>query len=142
MEEVAAELARNKAELDRRQRQVQKERARRRKQREQALLTATIAFCHVPTAGPIIAAAILRKYNRAIDENVESWTCEMETRFLETPVDTLVQWLDWNGIPRTMLSEAQRLVEEARLLHWIEEQNRAQGVAPPHHSSYGNSDAP
>ena len=46
MEEVAAELSRNSAELARRQRQAQKERARLRKQREQALLTATIAFCH------------------------------------------------------------------------------------------------
>ena len=131
MEEVAAELARNTAELTRRQRQAQKERARRRKQREHALLTATIAFCHEPTAGPTIAAATLRKYTRAMDEDVDALTREIETRFLETPVDTLAQWLDWSDIPRTIESEAQRLVEDARLLHWIGEQNSAQGVAPP-----------
>ena len=46
MEEVTAELARNTAELRRRLRQAQKERAKVRKLREQALLTATIAYCH------------------------------------------------------------------------------------------------
>ena len=46
-------------------------------------------------------------------------------------IDTLAQWLDWSNIPRTIQSEAQRLVEDARLLHWIGEQNSAQGVAPP-----------
>ena len=132
MQEVAAELARVTAELTRRQRQAQKERARLRKQREHALLTATIAFCHEPTAGPTIAAATLRKYTRAMGEDVDACAREIETRFLETPVDTLAQWLDWSeDIPRTIRSEAQRLVEDARLLRWIEEQNSAQGVAPP-----------
>ena len=91
MEEIAAALARNSAELNRRQRQAQKERARRRKQREHALLTATIAFCHEPSAGPTITAATLRKYARSIDEDVDALTREIETRFLETPVDTLAQ---------------------------------------------------
>ena len=131
MQDVAAELARLTAELDRRQRQAQKERARRRKQRDHALLTATIAFCHEPTAGPTIAAATLRKYSRAMSEDVDACVKEIETRFLETPVDTLAQWLEWSDLPRTIQSEAQRLVEDARLLHWIGEQNSAQGVAPP-----------
>ena len=94
MEEVAAELARNSAELTRRQRQAQKERARRRKQREHALLTGTIAFCHEPSAGPTIAASTLKKYARDLDENVNASTRQVETRFLETPVGTLAQWLD------------------------------------------------
>ena len=34
-------------------------------------------------------------------------------------------------LPRTIKSEAQRLAEDARLLHWNEELNSAQGVAPP-----------
>ena len=130
MQEVAAELARNRAELARRQRQAQKERARRRKQREHALLTATIAFCHEPTAGPTIAAATLRNYSPSVGEDVDVLTRAIEKRFLETPVDTLAQWLDWSDIPRTIQSEAQRFVEDARLLHWIGEQNSAQGVAP------------
>ena len=131
MEDVAAELARTTAELKSKQRQAQKERAKLRKQREHTLLTATVAYCHEPTAGPTIAAATLRKYARAIGEDVDALTREIETRFLETPVDTLAQWLDWSDIPRTIQSEAQRLVEDARLLHWIGEQNSAQGVAPP-----------
>ena len=132
MEEVAAELARNTAELTRRQRQAQKERTRLCKQREHALLTATIAFCHEPTAGPTIAAATLRKYSRAMGEDVDACVKEIETRFLETPVDTLAQWLDWSeDIPRTVRTEAQRLVDDARLLRWIGEQHSGQGVAPP-----------
>ena len=67
-----------------------------------------------------------------MDEDVATCTHEIETRFLETPVDTLAQWLDWSeDIPRTVRTEAQRLVEDARLLRWIGEQNSAQGVAPP-----------
>ena len=124
-------MSRSTAELTRLQRQTQKELTRRRKQREHALLTATIAFCHEPSAGPTIAAATLRKYARAIDKDVDALTREIETRFLETPVDTLAQWLDWSDIPRTIQGEAQRFVEDARLLHWIGEQNSAQGVAPP-----------
>ena len=63
---------------------------------------------------------------------VATCTYEIETRFLETPVDTLAQWLDWSeDISRTVRTEAQRLVEEARLYRWIGEQNSAQGVAPP-----------
>ena len=131
MEEIAAALARNSAELKRGQKQAQKERARRRKQREHALLTATVAFCHEPGAGPSIAAATMRKYPGAMDEDLETLTREIETRFLETPADTLAQWLDWSDIPRTVESEAQRLVEDVRLLRWIGEQNSAQGVSPP-----------
>ena len=74
MQEVAAELARNTAELTRRQRQAQKERARRRKHWEHALLTATIAFCHEPTAGRTIAAATLRKYTPFMGEDVDVLT--------------------------------------------------------------------
>ena len=132
MEEVDGELARVRGELKRRQRQEQKERARLRKQREHALLTATIAFTHEPSAGSSIATATLRKYARALGEDVDACVREIEARFLGTPVDTLGQWLDWSeDIPRTIQSEAQRLVEDARLLRWIEEQNGAQGVAPP-----------
>ena len=131
MEQIANDLARNAAELKRRQRQAQQERAKIRKQREQALLTATIAFCHEPTAGPDIAAAILRKYPGAMGEDVDALTREIQTHFLETPVETLAQWLDWSDMPRTIESEAQRLVEDVRLLHWIGEQNSAQGVSPP-----------
>ena len=133
MEEIAAELARNRAELTRRLRQAQKERARLRKQREHALLTAAVAFCHEPTAGPAIAAATLRKYPGAMEEDVETLTRVIETRFLNTSVHTLAEWLDWSEVPRTVESDAQRLVEDVRLLHWIGEQNSAQGVSPPPH---------
>ena len=118
------ELARLTAERTLLQRQAQKERARHRQRREHAVLTATIAFCHEPTAGPTIAAATLRKYTGAMDEDVDVLTREIETRFLELPVDTLAQWLDWSeDIPRTVRTEAQRLVEDARLLRWIGKQN-------------------
>ena len=132
MQEISAELARVTAERTRLQRQAQKERARRRKQREHAFLTATIVFCLEPIAGPTIAEATLRKYARVMDHDVATCTREIEGRFLRTPVDVLAQWLDWSGdIPRGTLAEAQRLVEDARLLTWVGEQNSTQGVGPP-----------
>ena len=132
MQELAAELARVTDERRRLQRQAQKDRARHSKQREHALLVATIAFCHEPNDGHVFAEATLRKYARVFGEDVAKCTAEIEDRFLKTPVDTLAQWLDWSeDMPRGARAEAQRLVEEARLLRWVGEQNRGQGVAPP-----------
>ena len=132
MEDVTAELARVTNECRRLQRQAQKERARQSRQRELALLAATIAFCHEPTAGRTIAEATLRKHARVVGGDVAACVREIETRFLGTPVDLLAQWLDWSDdIPRAVRAEAQRLVEDAGLLVWIGEQNSAQGVAPP-----------
>ena len=85
MEEIAAALARNTAELKCRQKQAQKDRAKRRSKREHALLIATMAFSHEPTAGPAIAAGTLRKYPNVMEESVETLTRIIENRFLETP---------------------------------------------------------
>ena len=132
MDELAADLARVTAERTRLQRQAQKQRSRQHKQREHAFLAATIAFCHEPTAGPTIAEATLRKHAKCMNEDVATCTREIEDRFLRAPVDVLAQWLDWSGdIPRGTLAEAQRLVEDARLLTWVGEQNSTQGVGPP-----------
>ena len=132
MPDFAADLARITAERTRLQRRAQKLRRAQKQQREHAFLAATIAFCHEPTAGSEIAEATLRKYARVIDDDVACCTREIEDRFLGTPMDTLGQWLDWSeAIPRGARAEARRLVEDARLLRWVGEQNSAQGVAPP-----------
>ena len=132
MQELAAELARVADERRRLQRLAQKARARHSKQREHALLVATIAFCHEPTYGHVFAAATLRKYPRHFEESVAQCTAEIEDRFLKTPVETLAQWLDWSeDMPPGARAEAQRLLEDARLLRWVGDQNSAQGVAPP-----------
>ena len=132
MQEIANDLARVTVERRRLQRQAQKMRSKKNKQQEQAIIVATIAFCHEPNAVTKIAEATLRKHAKIMDYDVDSCTREIQDRFLRTPVDTLAQWLDWSeDIPRVARTEAQRLVEDARLLHWVEEQNSAQGVAPP-----------
>ena len=132
MEAIAAELARVTAERTRLQRVAQKARSRQQIQREHAFLAATLAYCHEPGAASAIAEGTLRKYARVLDEDVASCVREIEDRFLRTPVETLAAWLEWSDdIPRAVLAEAQRLVEDARLLRWVGEQNSAQGVAPP-----------
>ena len=82
MQEISAELARVTVEHKRLQRQAQKERSRQHKQQEHAFLTATIAFCHEPTAGSEIAEATLRRYARVMDDDVASCTREIEYRSL------------------------------------------------------------
>ena len=78
-----------------------------------------------------------------MDEDVANCTNEIKTRFLETSVDTFAQWLDWSeDIPRSVRSEAQRVVEDARLLRWIGVQNSSAIVVPPPHFVWAKNGAP
>ena len=132
MDTLASELARLTAERRFLLRQVQRQRAKEGRQWEQALQAATIAFCHEPTAGATLASATLRRFPRCMDGDVDACAHEIEDRFLQTPVAVLAQWLDWTGdVPSSTLAEAKRLVQDARLVSWVGEQNSAQGVAPP-----------
>ena len=132
MESVNVELARVSAERRRLQKRAHGRDARCRCRRERALRTALIAFCHNPAAGTSIARAILRKYKDCMALDVSECAAELESRFLDTPVETLAQWLDWEGdIPEKQMMEAKRLVEEVRLLSWVQTQNTTQGVSPP-----------
>ena len=66
-----------------------------------------------------------------MDVDVHEFTLELEKWFLETPVDTLAQWLDWTGdTVQAELMEAKRFVDEVRLLSWVQSQNCIQGVSP------------
>ena len=105
---------------------------RKKGQQEHAILAATIAFCHEPNAVSLIAEATLRKWAAIMEGDVASCVRVIQDRFLATPVDTLAAWLEWSDvIPQAAHEEARRLVEDTRLLHWVEQQNTAQGVAPP-----------
>ena len=132
MEELTAELARVTAERRRLQRQAKRQVSSKHKQRERALEVATLAYCHEPLGVRHIAEATLRKHGRVMDEDVSACIREIEERFLHTPLDTLANWLDWSSdIQRGIRADAQRLVEDTRLLRWVEDQNSSQGVAPP-----------
>ena len=132
MEQLKLELARVTQERRRLQRQASSRMCRSVARREHAVLVATVAFCHVPSAGETIAIAMQHRFADILWEDVVSCTREIENRFLRTSEDELGQWLEWQGglTPKT-ITEAKRLVEEARLHVWISEQNCAQGVAPP-----------
>ena len=97
MEDVSAQLKHLQAERRRLEKQVRSKEKTGQLRRERAWRVATIAFCHVPTAGEEISKAVLRKYGDCIDMDVAQCTSEMEKRFLETPVDKLAQWLDWEA---------------------------------------------
>jgi len=132
MEQLKLELARVTQERRRLQRQANSRMSRSVARREHALLVATVAFCHVPFAGETIAIAMQHSFSDILWDDVVSCAREIENRFLRTSDDELGQWLEWQGglTPKT-ITEAQRLVEEARLHVWISDQNSAQGVAPP-----------
>ena len=132
MEQLNAELARVTAERRRLQRQATSRESRLRARRERALRVGTIAFCHDPTAGSSLATAILRTYGDCVALDVPHCVAELENRFLKTPVETLAQWLDWEGeVPEPERLEAKRLVEDVQLLSWVHTQNDTQGVSPP-----------
>ena len=95
MEQVSAKLARLQAERRRLQKQAWHKEKTSRGRRERAWRVATIAFCHVPTAGEAIATAVLRIYGACMDVDIAECTLGIEKRFLETPVEKLAEWLDW-----------------------------------------------
>ena len=100
--------------------------------REQAWRIGDITFCHLPADGEKIAALLIAKYADCIGTDVAECAQELERRFLETSVDQLAQWLDWQvDSGQTELREAKRIVEDIRLLSWVGSQNDTQGVAPP-----------
>ena len=74
MEHFTAELARLSQERRRLQSQADKQKSRRDARREHALLVATVAFCHEPTAGETIAAAMQQKFKHVFHEDVVSCT--------------------------------------------------------------------
>jgi hypothetical protein len=132
MEQLKLELARVTQERRRLQRQASSRMCRSVARREHAVLVATVAFCHVPSAGETIAVAMQHRFKHILWEDVVSCTREIEDRFLQTSVDELGQWLEWQGaLTRKTITEAKRLVEDTRLHVWISNQNCAQGVAPP-----------
>ena len=66
--------------------------------------------------------------------NVTDCAAELKSRFLEKPVETLPQWLDWKlDAPLQEVLEARRLVEEVRLRSWVQTQKNTQ-VFPFHPS--------
>ena len=106
MEDVSAQLKHLQAERMRLEKQARSKEKTGQLWRERAWCVVTIAFCRVPTAGEEISKAVLRKYGDCIDMDVAQCTSEMEKRFLETPVDKLAQWLDWEAdIPEAELLE-------------------------------------
>ena len=132
MEQVTAQLAHVQAERRRLEKHFRKQERTRCSRRDCAWRVASIAFCHVPTTGQAISAAILRKYADCIDMSVDECVMQIERRFLEARVDDLARWLEWiaDASPAQLL-EAKRLVEDARLLAWVQDQNSKQGISPP-----------
>ena len=132
MEHVNVELARVKAEYRRLQKTAWPKSTSSELRCERAWRIGNIELCHLPTAGEKIAAALIAKYADCVGTDDADCAQELEKRFLETSVDQLAQWLDWKvDGGRKELQEAKRLVEDIRLLSWVDCQNDSQGVAPP-----------
>ena len=142
MEPFKAELARVNAERRRLQKQAYDRDTRLRARRDRALRVGLIAFCHDPAAGSSIATAIMRKYRDWVALNVTDCAAELESRFRDRPVETLAQWLDWEGVaPLQEMLEAKRLVEEVGCSPGCRPRTTPK-VHPLHPSSFGRSHAP
>ena len=97
MEAISARLAHAGAERKRLERTVRERGRRLRLRRERALRVATIAFCHVPTAGVEVSRALLWGYDDCLNMDLDACSLEIEKRFLATPVQKLAQCLDWEA---------------------------------------------
>ena len=132
MEHVSVELARVKAEYHRLEKTAWMKGKCSKLRCERAWRIGDISFCHLPTDGEKIAAALIAKYADCVGTDVAECAQELEKRFLKSSIDQLAQWLDWQEDGRqTELREAKRIVEDIRLLSWVASQNDTQGVAPP-----------
>ena len=92
----------------------------------------TIVLCHAPDDGQQIVMALKQKYAEILPACPSDCLIEIEKRYLETSVEQLAEWLQWEGMPsQIMMKEVKHILEDARLHVWICKQNDDQGIAPP-----------
>lgn len=92
----------------------------------------TIVLCHAPDDGQQIVMALKQKYAEILPACPSDCLIEIEKRYLETSVEQLAEWLQWEGMPsQIMMKEVKHILEDARLHVWICKQNDVQGIAPP-----------
>ena len=116
MDGLSSELARVKAERKKLQKTEWQRQRWSLQRKARAWFIGSIAYCHVPEAGDVIAAALVRKYGEWLEGGIQGCRLELDKKFLETRVDTLASWLDWEtDRPASEVEEAKRLVQEVRL---------------------------
>ena len=108
------------------------EAARRQSKSLRLLRVATIAYCHEPAALTRYAEALIRSGRDVFGDDVGNVATRITSMFLATDICTLSLWLDWepSSCTKQDIGDAQRLLCDARLLGWVENQNATQGLAP------------
>ena len=92
-----------------------------------------MAYCHEPEGFQRFAEFLHRTLPEVFAADPDLVSPHIVNYFLKTDSDILASWLDWESGPCTKrdVADAQRLVQDVRLLTWVEVQNAVQGVAPP-----------
>ena len=113
-------------------RAVRTEAVRRQNKSNRLLRVATIAYCHEPAALTRYAEAIIRTGRDVFSDEVDNVATQITSMFLDTDTYTLALWLDWepSSCTKRDISDAQRLICDAKVLGWVENQNAMQGLAP------------
>lgn len=91
-----------------------------------------VALVLLARAAPEKDVAVQYLASRGVSDtaNVLNIIATLQDKILDMPVDGLAQILDGQGMPRTVMREAQRYEQEVALHHWVRIQNVEKGVAP------------
>ena len=131
---VQPELSQISRELRAANEQLKNFRAANRREREGCLMAALVAFTHEPQRSQEIAWYLTHRFAPLFGNSVKDVLRELEQRWLALPMSTTLKWLDWNadmGLSPRFVRKAQRMLDDLRVVQWIETQNRDRGLCPP-----------
>ena len=133
LEHIDACLKAARAQARQLTRQVRDTSRRRDRARSRTLHICSVAFAHDAEGLPRYLEYVRRVFPGLFEETEEVLATRIGDMYLATTPDEIARWLNWqcSHLLKSEIDTAKRLVEEARVLRWVEAQNADKGVAPP-----------